>query len=101
MSDSQNIPQDVPLPEPTLLSLASMLASQAMISVGVFPHPVDGSTTIRLHQGKHLIDTVALLDEKTKASQTDEEKKTFENIIHELRMLYVAAQNEQQRRENS
>jgi hypothetical protein len=93
-------PQDVPLPEPTLISLASGLAAQAMVSLGVFPSPLDGSTKIRLHQGKHLIDTVAYLDERTKLTQTEEEKKTFEGMLHELRMIYIAAKNEHERRSN-
>ncbi|MDR1963524.1 MAG: DUF1844 domain-containing protein [Planctomycetaceae bacterium] len=101
-SDAQanraDIPQDVPLPDPTLIGLASGLATQAMISLGIFPNPVDGSTHILLHQGKHLIETIALLDEKTKGNQTEEETKMLTKVLHELRMLYVAAQNEKQKR---
>ena len=92
--------QDMPLSEPSLLTLASVLASQAMMSLGIFPNPVDGQTRILLHQGKHFIDTIAMLFEKTSGNQTPEEEKTLENILHELRMIYVAAQNEKQNRES-
>jgi hypothetical protein len=91
--------QDVPLPDPTLLTLVSGLAAQAMVSLGIFPHPIDGQTRILLHQGKHLIDTVAMLSEKTSGQQTPEEAKAFESILHELRMIYVAAQNEKAKRD--
>ena len=91
---------DVPFPEPTLLSLVTGLATQAMISLGIFPNPADGETRILLHQGKHLIDTIAMLSEKTTGHQTPEETKVFENVLHELRMIYVAAQNEKTKREN-
>jgi len=91
--------QDIPLPEPTLLTLVSGLAAQAMVSLGIFPNPIDGQTQILLHQGKHFIDTIALLSEKTAGNQTPEEAKTLENILHELRMIYVAAQNEKASRE--
>ena len=93
--------QDVPLPEPTLLTLITGLAAQAMVSLGIFPNPLDGQTRIMLHQGKHFIDTIAMLSEKTSEHQTPEEQKTFENVLHELRMIYVAAQNEQKNREMS
>ncbi|MDR2706041.1 MAG: DUF1844 domain-containing protein [Planctomycetaceae bacterium] len=93
-------PQDVPLPDPTLIGLVSGLATQAMISLGVFPNPINGSTNILLHQGKHLVETIALLDEKTKGSQTEEETKTLAHVLHELRMIYIAAQNEKQKRNN-
>jgi len=91
--------QDMPLPEPSLLVLVSGLAAQAMVSLGIFPNPVDGQTRILLHQGKHFIDTIAMLSEKTSGNQTSEEAKTLENLLHELRMIYVAAQNEKQSRD--
>jgi len=95
---AQQFDQDIPLPEPSLLTLVSGLAAQAMVSLGVFPNPIDGEMRILLHQGKHFIDTVAMLSEKTSGNQTPEETKTLENVLHELRMVYVAAQNEQERR---
>ena len=85
---------DVPLPPPTLVSLASGLAAQAMVSLGVFPNPVTGKCVMLLHQAAHLIDTVQLLFEKTAGNRTDEETKTLENALHELRMIYLAAQKE-------
>ena len=95
----EQLNQDIPLPEPSLLTLASGLAAQAMVSLGIFPNPIDGETRILLHQGKHFIDTVAMLSEKTAGNQTPEETKTLESILHELRMIYMAAQNEKQSRE--
>ena len=91
--------QDIPFPEPTLLALVTGLAAQAMVSLGVFPNPMDGQTQILLHQGKHLIDTIAMLSEKTLGNQTPEETKTMDNVLHELRMIYVAAQNEKMKRD--
>ena len=93
--------EDIPLPDPTLLSLISGLAAQAMVSLGIFPNPFDGQTRILLHQGKHLIDTIAMLSEKTAGLQTPEETQTFDKVLHELRMIYVAAKNEQEKREDT
>lgn len=90
---------DVPLPDPTLMSLISGLASQVMLSLGAFPNPITGKSTIMLHQAKHLIDTIAMLFEKTAGNQTDEEKQKIDALLHELRMIFVAAQNEKKRRE--
>jgi len=91
--------QDIPLPDPSLLTLITGLAAQAMMSLGIFPNPMDGQTRILLHQGKHFIDTIALLSEKTANHQTPEETQTFDKVLHELRMIYVAAQNEKQKRD--
>jgi hypothetical protein len=93
--------QDIPLPEPSLTALISGLATQTMISLGVFPNPINGSTNMLLNQGKHLIETIALIDEKTKGNQTPEESKTISHVLHELRMIYVAAQNEKQKQKQN
>jgi hypothetical protein len=100
MDTQQTEPQDIPLPEPSLLTLLTGLAAQAMVSLGIFPNPIDGQTRILLHQGKHFIDTIALLSEKTTGNQTPEETAAFDKILHELRVIYVAAQNEKERRES-
>lgn len=99
-SDTKEEFQDVPLPDPTLLSLVSGLASQAMLSMGIFPNPITGQTTMMLHQAKHLIDTIALLFEKTVGNQTEEEKTKIDSVLHELRMIFIAAQEEKQRRDS-
>ena len=92
--------QDISLPDPSLPTLITGLAAQAMVSLGVFPNPIDGQTRILTNQGKHFIDTIAMLSEKTSGHQTPEETKTFENVLHELRMIYVAAKEEKMKREN-
>ena len=89
---------DVPLPPPSLITLASGLATQAMISMGAFPNPLTGKNTMMLHQAAHLIDTIDLLYEKTSGNRTQEESKMLEGILHELRMIFLAAEKEKARR---
>ena len=93
------MPQDVPLPAPTLLTLASSIATQAMVSMGIFPSPLTGKSEFYLHQAKHLIDTVDLIIQKTEGNRTDEESKTLAGMLSELQMLFVAAGNEKKKRE--
>ena len=100
MSTPQSEQQDFLLPEPSLFALVTGLAAQAMMSLGIFPNPIDGQTRILLHQGKHFIDTIAMLSEKTSGHQTAEESQTFENVLHELRMIYAAAQKEKESRDS-
>ena len=100
MDSQQNEQHDFPLPEPSLLTLTTGLAAQAMVSLGVFPNPIDGQTRILLHQGKHFIDTIAILSERTSGNQTPEETETFDKVLHELHMVYIAAQAEKDRRES-
>ena len=92
---------DVPLPPPTLVTLASGLAAQTMVSLGVFPNPATGKSVMLLHQASHLIDMIQLLFDKTAGNRTDEETQTFENMLHELRMVFLAAQQEKNKRDST
>jgi hypothetical protein len=38
---------------------------------------------------RHLIDTLGVLEEKTKGNLTGEESQLLDNILHELRMIFV------------
>ena len=95
------MPKDVPLPAPSLLSLTSSIATQAMVSMGIFPNPITGKSEFMLHQAQHLIDTIDLLVKKTEGNRTEEETKTITNMLSELQMLYVAAQQEKSRRDSA
>ena len=47
------------------------------------PLPID------YDHAKHLIDTLRVLEEKTQGNLTTEEAAQLENIVHQLRLLYV------------
>ena len=86
---------DAPLPTPSLEVLAGSLGMQAMVAMGLLPNPVSGKPEVRLNQAKHFIDTIALLEEKTEGNRTPEETAVISDLLHELRMGYVAVQNRQ------
>ena len=44
---------------------------------------------------KHLIDTLDVLQQKTKGNLTSEESALLTNYLYQLRMLYVAVQSQQ------
>jgi hypothetical protein len=86
---------DVPLPPPSLEFLTASLGMQAMIAMGLMPNPMTGKAEVHFHQAKHLIDTIALLEEKTEGNRTPEETAALGNLLHELRMGFVAVQRQQ------
>ncbi|MDO5309774.1 MAG: DUF1844 domain-containing protein [Planctomycetia bacterium] len=90
---------DQPLGKPTLITIASTIAQQAMVSMGVLPNPVTGKTVFLMNQATYLIESIEVLLEKTKGNCTEEETRVLENVAHELRMLFVAATREKTRRE--
>ncbi len=86
---------DVPLPPASLEVLAGSLAMQAMIAMGLMRVPEGGKPEVHLDQAKHFVDTIAMLEEKTEGNRTAEETAMLSNLLHELRMAYVAVQRRQ------
>lgn len=83
-------PKEMKWPEPSLQLLATSLASQAMVSLGVIPHPISKKHEADLGQAKHLIDTLELLMLKTEGNRTEQETHDLDGMLHELRMAFVA-----------
>jgi hypothetical protein len=81
-----------PLPPPTLAVLVNSLGIQAMVVMGMIPNPVSGKPEVDLDEAKHLIDTIAMLEEKTEGNRTPEETRAIGDLLHELRMSYLAVQ---------
>ena len=84
-----------PLPPASLEVLAGSLAMQAMIAMGLMSDPAGGKPEVHLDQAKHFVDTIAMLEEKTEGNRTPEETATLSNLLHELRMAYLAVQRRQ------
>jgi len=81
-------------PEPDFNFFITTLSLQASIALGVIPNPATNKTEKDLTQAKFLIDTLAMLKEKTKGNLTPEETNLLENLLYELRMQYISKQKE-------
>ena len=79
-------------PEPDFKFFISTLSLQASIALGQIPNPADNKTEEDLTQAKFLIDTMGMLKEKTKGNLDQEETNLLENLLYELRMIYVNKQ---------
>ncbi len=88
----QNVPDlaDLPMPPASLTFLCTTIATQAMIALGQVPNPITGKVDVRPKQAKHFIDTLGMLEEKTKGNRTAEESALFDDILHQLRMAFVS-----------
>ncbi len=93
-SASDGAHRDFPLPPADFTTIVSMLATQAMLNLGTLPNPMTGKTDRNLPQAKHAIDLVEVLQEKTKGNCNPQEEAMLQNLLHELRMAYVASQEQ-------
>lgn len=85
--------ESMELPPASLQILLSTLATQAMGSLGLLPDPASGKPNVNRKLAKHFIDTMAMLEEKTKGNLTDEEATQLRDSLHQLRMIYLSTPN--------
>ncbi len=78
------------LPPASFATLVSSQVTQVLFALGAFPDP-QGRRFRNLDVAKHHVDTLAVLEEKTKGNLTDDEKKLLDNALYEVRMAYVQA----------
>lgn len=83
-------PVDPPMPPASFSMLMSSLATEAMISMGHMPHPATGQMVKQRNQAKYLIDMLEVLQGKTTGNLTTEETVALSDVLHQLRMAFVA-----------
>lgn len=77
-------------PVPDFKFFITTLSLQATIFLGQIPNPATQKTEEDLPQAKFIIDTLGMLQEKTKGNLNKEESDLLENLLYELRSVYLA-----------
>ena len=79
--------------EPTLdfNALVLSLGSSVIVHLGEAPDPTSGQKREKpeFQMAQQSIDLLAMLQEKTRGNLTDEEARFLDNMLYDLRMLYV------------
>jgi hypothetical protein len=79
-----------PLPKADFAGLALSLATSALFHLGLVPDPETGQPGAKnLALARHSIDTLELIQEKTRGNLTGEEAELLANLLTELRVHYV------------
>ena len=81
--------------ELNFLNYLSSLVFQTMIFLGDMPNPITNQPEKNLRQAKFLIDTLALLREKTKGNLNKQEEDLLNGSLYELQMRYVEVFNQE------
>ena len=77
------------MPPATFEFLVHTLFTQALMALGRIPNPITNKAIKNLPTAKHFIDTLDMLEEKTKGNLATEEARLLEEIQHQLRTMYV------------
>ena len=83
------------MPEVTFTAFVMSLNTSALFHLGEISDPATGKKEQDLVLVKHTIDTLQLLEEKTKGNLTDEEQDLLRNALYDLKMRYVAKTSQQ------
>ena len=92
----ENITQEEPqLPPIDFISFISDLITTAHLYLQGFRDPETEQVIVNLGLAKRMIDTLEMLEEKTKGNLTAPESNFLVNSLYDLRMGYVRAVNSQ------
>jgi hypothetical protein len=69
------------------------IASNAASSLGMMEHPVTGKREVDLELGKHWIDILGMLQQKTRGNLLAQEQQVLEGLLADLRMQFVSLTN--------
>jgi hypothetical protein len=81
------------IPPASFTILVSTIATQASVALGLIPDPRTNKPEVNLDLAKHFIDTLALLDGKTKGNLSSEESQLLGAATSQLQMAYVNLKN--------
>jgi hypothetical protein len=81
---------DVKFPPASFEMLVTSLATEALVALGQVPNPLTNKAELQPEQAKYLIDTLEVLQQKTKGNLAPAEQQLIDSILHQMRMLFVA-----------
>lgn len=88
-------PEHTEVPEANFVSLVLFFATIATQHLGLVTNPITDKVDKNLELAKYTIDSLDILQAKTRGNLTDEEKEVLENILGDLKLAYVRAGKEQ------
>jgi hypothetical protein len=79
------------LPPASLSLLLTSLGTQALMALGQITNPLTNQAEVDRDQARHCIDLLGMLETKTAGNRTTEESRLLEELLYELRMLFLKA----------
>lgn len=79
------------MPEVTFSTFIMSLNTSVLFHLGELPDPESGQKMVNIDLARHAIDTLVILEQKTKGNLTDDEAELMKNIIYDVKMRFVNA----------
>lgn len=77
------------IPPASWETLLGVLASQALMYLGGTVDPRTNRVMVDLEAGRHHIDLLSILEERTKGNLSEDETRQLSTLIYEMRMQYM------------
>ncbi len=90
--EDPNAPKSA-LPEVSFATFVFSLCSSALVHLGEVPEPESQRTIVDLTIAKQIIDTLGMLEEKTKGNLEQDEERLLKSMLYDLRVRYVQKSN--------
>jgi hypothetical protein len=79
------------MPEVTFPAFVMSLNTSALYHLGELADPTTGKRIMDLDLAKHAIDTLALIQNKTKGNLATDEEELLKNILYDIKIRFVKA----------
>jgi len=79
------------MPEVTFSAFIMSLNTSILYHLGEIEDPVSGKKAVSLDPARHGIDTLMLLQNKTKGNLTTDEEEMLRNILYDVKLRFVKA----------
>lgn len=79
------------MPEVTFPAFVMSLNTSALYHLGEIADPMTGKKVIELDLARHAIDTLTLMQQKTKGNLTSDEEEMLKNILYDIKLRFVNA----------
>ena len=85
--------QPMQIPPASFSVLVQSLATQTVVALGRLPDHDGNPMPAQPDLARHFVDSLAMLEEKTKGNLTADEQALLSGVLHELRMLFITSES--------
>jgi hypothetical protein len=79
------------MPEVTFPAFVMSLNTSALFHLGEIAEPGTGRKIVDLDLARHAIDTLMLIQEKTRGNLSTDEEELLKNILYDIKLRFVNA----------
>lgn len=79
----------IPLPAVAFSTFVFSLSSSALVHLGEIPEPNTQARHLDLPMAKQIIDTLGMLEEKTRGNLDTDEERLLKSVLYDLRLRFV------------